>query len=94
MNIVINQSQSADLATNTLKEIVQFSTARGSPVFASFSGATKAFDRVLLFNRLLDTGWPPFNIIIIWYGILSDFGQNGSMMFPTSNATTPLQVPF
>ena len=41
---------------------MQYYTARGSPVFACFLDVAKAFDRVnhcLLFNKLLDTGWPP-----------------------------------
>ena len=67
------KAQSTDLAIYTLKEVVQYYTARGGPVFACFLDATKAFDRVnhcLLFNKLLDTGWPPSIVktLYIWYG--------------------------
>ena len=59
VNICDNQfgftkAQSTDLAIYTLKEVVQYYTARGSPVFACFLDATKAFDRVnhwLLFKQ-------------------------------------------
>ena len=72
------KAQSTDLAIYTLKEVVQYYTARGSPVFACFLDATKAFDRVnhcLLFNKLLDTGWPPSIVKTLYiYGmVLSDF---------------------
>ena len=61
------------MAIYTLKEVVQYYTARVSPVFACFLDATKAFDSVnhcLLFNKLLDTGWPPSTVktLYIWYG--------------------------
>ena len=67
------KAQFTDLAIYTLKEVVQYYTVRGSPVFACFLDATKAFDRVnhcLLFNKLLDTGWPPSIVkaLYIWYG--------------------------
>ena len=67
------KAQSTDLAIYTLKEVVQYYTARGSPVFACFLDVAKAFDRVnhcLLFNKLLDTGWPPSIVktLYIWYG--------------------------
>ena len=40
------KAQSTDLTIYTLKDVVQYYTARGSPVFACILDVTKAFDRV------------------------------------------------
>lgn len=63
---------STTLATYVLKETVNFYTSHGSPVYACFLDASKAFDRVChstLFRILADRGVPmPYlQLLIAWY---------------------------
>ena len=66
------EGHSTTLATYVFKETVNFYTSHGSPVYACFMDASKAFDRVChltLFRVLADRGVPlPYlKLLLVWY---------------------------
>ena len=66
------EGHSTTLATYVFKETVNFYTSHGSPVYACFMDASKAFDRVChstLFHVLRERGVPlPYlKLLLLWY---------------------------
>jgi hypothetical protein len=87
------KSHGTDMCVYSLKQIVQFYNKHGSPVYACFLDASKAFDRVnhwTLFRRLLDRGVPPHivNTLMYWYThqeCTVQWGKETSKAFKVSN---------
>ena len=77
----------------TLKNIIQYYTSRGSPVYLCFLDASKAFDRVnywKLFNKLLTRGTPGYivKLLMYWYTtqeFVVKWGASHSLPFKTAN---------
>jgi len=84
-----------DLCIFALKEIIQYYRQRGSPVFACFLDASKAFDRVnhwTLFKKLMDRGVPMYLVrfLVVWYSTLSFCVRWGHTLSDTFTAMNGL----
>ena len=87
------KSHGTDKCVYSLKQIVQYYNKHGSPVYACFLDASKAFDRVnhwTLFRRLIDRGVPHHivNTMIYWYThqeCTVRWGRETSKPFKVSN---------
>ena len=77
----------------SLKNIIQYYTSRGSPVYLCFLDASKAFDRVnywKLFRKLLIRGTPGYivKLLMYWYTtqeFVVKWGAATSLPFKTAN---------
>ena len=87
------KGHATDMCIYVMKEVIQFYTSRGSPVFACFLDARKAFDRVnhwTLLKKLLDKGVPNYIVKLLMVWLISQqfciqWGPATSEYFTVSN---------
>ena len=87
------KNHSTDLCIFALKDLINYYTTQGSPVFICYLDIKKAFDRVnfsILFNKLVKRSVPIYlvKIIAFWYSsqlIVIRWGSNVSAPIKVSN---------